>query len=144
MVDPVVIENFFVTRLTPITTPLPVKPFPNINDIRSFAENVRSAVGAVTIAMRRITNAAAGEHGSEFLFHPQFMIFSKSLRTDTTGHHGAYSVIKSIVENIHEKKLTIDGELFTCYVEDSYYVGRDEDLFAYAIDTVLVPKLSRI
>lgn len=143
LIDSILIEAYLIDRLAPLVAPMPVEPFPNVRDIRDFAENVDSALGAVTIALRRYQNASAGEHGGEFTYHPQISVFSSSLRADSTAHHGAYDVIRSIVNDLHEKKMTIGGELFTCYVESADYVGRDEDLFAYAIDTILLPKLAR-
>ncbi len=142
MLDPELVENFLIARLASKVSPLPIDPFPHVTEIDEYRENIDSAIGAVTVAIRRIQKTEASEESGEFVFHVQFTVFKQSFRS-TGGHVGIYSIIKSIVGEIDEQKFTIDNTPCKGFVEDAYFQGRSEDLFAYTIEAVIKPKLSR-
>ncbi len=142
MIDPNAIEQFFVNLLKDDLSPLPIDPFPSVVDVEDYKENINSAIGAVTIALRRISKSPSDETKGEFVFYPQFFIFHSSLQPKG-GHVGVYSVIHTIVDKIDEKKFTIDGEIVNCYVNGADYVTQDDDLYCYALDVMIVPKFAR-
>jgi hypothetical protein len=119
---------------------IPVKKTP-VN-VKEFVEKkLASGKGAILNALVDLRPVPSHEGGDSFGFIFEISVLTRDLRAQEA-HTSVYSVLRTIILNLHRRFITVDNEEYEMLVTRAYYVtNRDNQLWEYVVRVQLDPTL---